>query len=105
MEAEEDHSALQALILKKRKNMDGFFDSLATKYAEPEPKTKGKGKKRSKRTEEDGEDEEVSKKSKRGLDPPEIDDEEFEKLQQKLFGDKAKPSEVPAARGKGRKAK
>lgn len=95
---EEDHSALQALILKKRKNMDGFFDSLATKYAEP----KTKGKKRSKR---DDEDDEIPKKSKRRLDPPEIDDEEFEKLQQKLFGEKAKPSKVPVARGQGRKAK
>lgn len=104
-EAEEDHSALQALILKKRKNMDGFFDSLATKYAEPEPKAKGKGKKRSKRGEDDGEDEEVLKKSKREFDPPEINDEEFEKLQQKLFGDKAKSSKAPAGRGKGKKAK
>lgn len=52
---EEDHSALQALILKKRKNMDGFFDSLASKYAEPEPKGKGKGKKRVKGGEADTE--------------------------------------------------
>ena len=46
---EEDHSALQALILKKKqdreKNLDSFFDHLAAKYAEPEGK-KGKGKKR-----------------------------------------------------------
>ena len=55
---EEDVSALQALILKKRKNMDSFFDGLAEKYAEPAPKGK-KGKKRSKAA-VDEEDEEVS---------------------------------------------
>lgn len=42
----EDVSALQALILKKRKNMDGFFDGLAAKYAEPASSSKSKGKKR-----------------------------------------------------------
>ena len=53
-EEEEDTSALQALILKKRKNMDSFFDGLAAKYAEPE---KGRGKKkRGKPDEADGGD-------------------------------------------------
>lgn len=61
-DAEEDHSALQALILKKKedreKNMDSFFDGLAAKYAEPQGK-KTRGKKR-------GLDEgESSKKKKR----------------------------------------
>lgn len=104
---EEDHSALQALILKKKKNMDGFFDSLASKYTEPEPKSKGKGKKRSKGVNiEADEGESPKKKSKQGPAPPEIDDEEFEKLQQKLFGDKAKePSEAPISKRKSRKAK
>ncbi|KIM87059.1 hypothetical protein PILCRDRAFT_95931 [Piloderma croceum F 1598] len=106
---EEDHSALQALILKKKKNMDGFFDNLASKYAEPELKAKGKGKKRGKSGEAEPEEGESSqKKSKRGQAPPEIDDEEFEKLQQKLFGDKAKSSVAPASKGKAgrsRKAK
>jgi DnaJ homolog subfamily C member 9 len=104
---EEDHSALQALILKKKKNMDGFFDNLASKYAEPELKVKGKGKKRGGEAEPE-EGESSQKKSKRGQAPPEIDDEEFEKLQQKLFGDKAKSSVAPAPKGKagrGRKAK
>jgi len=106
---EEDLSALQALILKKRNNMDGFFDSLASKYAEPETKAKGKGKKRNNGVEGDTEENETSqKKSKRAQAPPEIDDEEFEKLQQKLFGDKAKSSDASASKGKagrGRKAK
>lgn len=92
-EDEEDTSALQALILKKRKNMDSFFDSLAAKYAEPEvPKTRGR-KKRSK-ADEDEEEAQASpkKKARKGVaPPPEIDDEEFEKLQEKLFPAKSKP--------------
>jgi len=112
-EGEEDHSVLQALILKKKqKNMDGFFDNLAAKYGEPEPsaKSKGKGAKRRKAVDED--EESPQKKSRRGAPPtPEIDDEEFEKLQEKLFGDKAKASNPADAtgsktkKGKGRKAK
>ncbi|KAI0807374.1 DnaJ domain-containing protein [Fomes fomentarius] len=39
---EEDTSALQALILKKRKNMDSFFDNLAAKYTQPEKKKGGR---------------------------------------------------------------
>ncbi|KDQ60835.1 hypothetical protein JAAARDRAFT_91527, partial [Jaapia argillacea MUCL 33604] len=85
----EDYSALQALILKKGKKMDTFFDSLAAKYAEPEVKSKGKGKKRAKPAEDVG-DAPAKKKSKTGPEaPPDIDDEEFEKLQQKLFGQPA----------------
>ncbi len=117
-EDEEDTSALQALILKKRKNMDGFFDSLAAKYAEPEKG--GRKKKRGKAAkDEEDEEEEVQaspkKRPRRGVGvppPPEIDDEEFEKLQKKLFAEKAKPSsraeagETKGKRGaKGRKAK
>jgi len=106
---EEKHSALQALILKKKKNMDGFFDNLASKYAEPESKAKGKGKKRGKGGEAEPEEGESSqKKLKHGQAPPEIDDEEFEKLQQKLFGGKARSSVAPASKGKAgrsRKAK
>ena len=101
-DAEEDTSALQALILKKKKNMDGFYDSLAAKYADPEPKSKGKGKKRAK----DDDVEEASPKKKSRPAPPEIDDEEFEKLQQKLFGEKAKPAASSKAKaGRSRKAK
>jgi DnaJ family protein C protein 9 len=108
----EDHSALQALILKKKqKSMDGFFEGLVAKYAESEAssRSQGKGKKREREQEEEA----VSpkKKSRRGpVVVPEINDEEFEKLQQKLFGDKAKSSTVDAPEPKqkkrpGRKAK
>lgn len=105
---EQDHSALRALILKKKeKSMDGFFDSLAAKYAEPSSRAGGRGKKRAR----EGEDEHAKKKPRRGHDaPPEINDEEFEKLQQKLFGEKANqsPQDIPqpkSKKGKGRKAK
>jgi DnaJ family protein C protein 9 len=109
-EDEEDTSALQALILKRKKNMDGFFDGLAAKYAEPDrsaKSTNARGKKRAK-----GEDEELNalpKKKPRVAPPPDIDDAEFSKLQAKLFGDKATPSSTSETKGKkgakGRKAK
>ena len=94
---EEDHSALQALILKKRQNAGAFLDNLAAKYADPaKPSAKGKRKKDAGSGEVDG----SPKKRKRGAepDPGEIDDEEFAKLQQKLFQDKG----VEAARSTGK---
>ena len=90
-EDEEDHSVLQALILKKKKNTDSFIDNLAAKYAEPQPRGKGKGKRKADL--EKAEDvAESPKKRRRGaaVHLPDIDDKEFQKLQQKLFGDKAK---------------
>ena len=105
-DADEDHSALQALILrKKQKNMDGFFDSLAAKYSEPTPKdsSRSKGKKRGNDTTE--EDKSPKKKSRLNPPPPEIDDEEFAKLQEKLFGDKATTSVPQGRKGKGKRAK
>ncbi|KAJ7449796.1 hypothetical protein FB451DRAFT_1286575 [Mycena latifolia] len=101
-EEEEDFSALQALILKKQKKSDSFFDSLAAKYAEPEPKPR-KGKKRNNAEPTD----ESPKKRQRGVPPPpDIDDAEFEKLQQKLFGTAAETSAGSDSKGrKGRKAK
>jgi DnaJ family protein C protein 9 len=101
-EEEEDHSALQALILKKQKKSADFFDSLAAKYAEPEPKSR-KGKKRS-NADSEAADESPRKKQRSVPPPPEIDDAEFEKLQQKLFGDKAESSAGSKGR-KGRKPK
>lgn len=99
-EEEEDTSALQALILKKRKNMDSFFDSLAAKYAEPQPSAKGKGKKR--RVKDDDEEIQASPKKRSRKEavppPPEIDDKEFEKLQAKLFPTKDKGAK-PALKG------
>ncbi|KAJ6630789.1 DnaJ-domain-containing protein [Mycena sp. CBHHK59/15] len=103
-EDEEDHSVLQALILKKQKKTDSFFDSLAAKYAEPEQKSR-KGKKRG-TAEPADESEESPKKKRRGVPPPpEIDDEEFEKLQQKLFGNNTKPSAGSNSNSKGRKGR
>lgn len=76
----EDHSALQALILAKQKKSQGFFDDLAAKYADGESKT---SKKRGARGGE------PPAKRARG-DPPKIDDDEFAKLQEKLFSNKPK---------------
>jgi DnaJ homolog subfamily C member 9 len=107
-EDEDDHSALQALILKKRqKNMDGFFDSLAAKYADTESgaKLRTKGKKRAR----EGEDTDLKKKPRASQPMPEINDEEFNALQKKLFGEKATTHPDPAGakveRGTGRRAK
>ncbi|KAJ7774640.1 hypothetical protein DFH07DRAFT_106499 [Mycena maculata] len=99
---ENDVSALQALILKNKKNNDSFFDSLAAKYAEPEPKSR-KGKKRS----NDEPTDESPKKKQRGVLPPrDIDDAEFEKLQQKLFGNNVQTSAGSNSKGRrGMKAK
>ncbi|KAJ7709919.1 hypothetical protein B0H17DRAFT_915361 [Mycena rosella] len=98
---EGDLSALQAVILKKQKKTDSFFDSLAAKYAEPEPKSR-KGKKRSNTEPTD----DSPKKKQRGVPPPpDIDDAEFEKLQQKLFGNNAQSSGSDSKGRKGRKAK
>jgi DnaJ family protein C protein 9 len=101
----EDVSSLQALILKRKgqrkEELGGFFDSLAAKYAEPESSTK-KGKRR-KRDADDGNDdagESLKKKVKVAPVAPEISDAEFEALQAKLFGDKAKPNAPAVAKEK-----
>jgi DnaJ homolog subfamily C member 9 len=88
-EEEEDHSVLQALILKKRQNAGSFLDNLAAKYAEPKPRAKGK-RKNERAASEDIDESSPKKKRRRGADsdPGDIDDEEFAKLQQKLFRDK-----------------
>lgn len=96
---DEDYSALQALILKKRqKNTDDLIDSLAAKYT---TKSKGKDKGKKRAHEEDEEEVSTSKKSRAAV-PPEIDDEEFAKLQEKLFGDKAKSSTADTKPRKGK---
>ncbi|TFY82089.1 hypothetical protein EWM64_g1920 [Hericium alpestre] len=88
---DEDHSALQALILKKKGNTDSFLDGLAAKYAEPKPRGKGKRKAKVPDDEAEDRDAEPPKKKRRGAPAmPDIDDAEFEKLQQKLFADKDK---------------
>lgn len=100
---DEDYSVLQALILKKKeKNMDGFFESLAAKYVE-----RGKGKKRG--LEADSEENASPKKqSRRSVQQvPDIDDQEFERLQEKLFGEKRKasPAQPKAKKRQARKAR
>ncbi|PPQ76184.1 hypothetical protein CVT24_002789 [Panaeolus cyanescens] len=103
-ENEEDTAALQALILKKRKSMDSFFDGLASKYAEPATKSRGKGKKRP----QDELEEEITSKKRSRSDvppPPEIDDEEFEKLQKQLFGNKDTVPTGQQKKTRSRKAK
>jgi len=96
---EEDVSALQALILKRKKNMDGFFDSLAAKYAEPEPSARPGGSRGKKRKADIGEDP-PAKKSKALSPPPDIDDKEFARIQESLFK-KAPATPKPRSTSKG----
>ena len=92
---EGDVSALQALILKRKKNMDGFFDSLAAKYADPEPSAR-RGKKRK----ADGSEDSPPKKSK-AVPLPDIDDEEFAEIQGSLLKKRAPASPKPRSISKG----
>jgi DnaJ family protein C protein 9 len=100
----EDTAALQALILGRKKNMNGFFDNLAAKYAEPEPSSKnkkGKRKRRDANEEEEEEQDAPKKKSKASTSGiPDIPDDEFEALQQRLFGNKTKPVAPAVAKEK-----
>jgi DnaJ family protein C protein 9 len=101
-DGEEDYSVLQAIILKKRQNAGAFLDSLAEKYAEPKPRSKGKRRKDA----GSGEIDESPKKKRRGAepDPGDIDDDEFAKLQQKMFKDKDKGAEASKSTGKHKRA-
>ena len=105
--SEEDVSALQALILKRKKNMGGFFENLAAKYAEPEPSARSGGSRGKKRTADVGED--LPKKRPKTLPPPpDIDDDEFTKIRESLLKKKAPVSPKPRPTSKGetkRKAK
>ncbi|KZO89926.1 DnaJ-domain-containing protein [Calocera viscosa TUFC12733] len=103
-ENEEDTSALQALILKKRQTAGSFLDNLAAKYAEPEKKSKGKGKKRAGAEVE--EDESPTKKVKKDVhdELDEMDDEAFRKLQDGMFG-KGKQTEAASGKAGKRKAR
>lgn len=104
---EEDHSALQALILKKRQNAGSFLDNLAAKYADPQPRAKGKRKKDAAAS---GEADESPKKRRHDAEPDsgDIDDEEFAKIQRKLFKDKGvedgKSTGKQKRAGRGRKS-
>jgi len=97
---------LQALILRRKKNMDGFFDGLAAKYAEPESSARS-GRSGRKRKADVGEDP-PTKKPKSALQPPNIDEEEFAKIQESLLKKKAPSPPKPRSTSKGvakRKAK
>jgi len=104
---EEDVSALRALVLKRKENMDGFFDSLAAKYAEPGPSARAGGS-RAKRRKVDADEDPPTKKSKPIPPPPDIDEEEFARIQESLLKKKAPISSKTRSTSKGetrRKAK
>lgn len=97
----EEDGPLQALIQKRQATRGSFLDNLAAKYGAMEDdeemdmgngqkKKKGtakeKGKKRT-RTEEDEKDVEMPSRSKRRK-TPELDDEEFERIQARLVARK-----------------
>ncbi|PVF92800.1 DnaJ-domain-containing protein [Serendipita vermifera] len=95
----DDTSNLQALIQKRAANRStgSFLDNLAAKYGvlDDDPmevdsgratKSKG-GKGRKKRSREEDEEEEISSKKRK---TPELDDAEFERIQQRLNKQKAK---------------
>ena len=97
---EEDVSRLQALILKRKKNIDGFFDSLAAKYTEPGPSARSGGSRGKKRKADVGEDS-PTKKSRTVPPAPDIDDDEFAKIQGSLLKKKAPASPKPRSISKG----
>jgi DnaJ homolog subfamily C member 9 len=94
---QDDTANLQALIRKRAadRSTGSFLDNLAAKYGvledpmdedePPAPKAKSKGRK--KRSREEEEDEGPTKKSRK---TPELDDAEFERIQQRLEAQKAK---------------
>jgi len=100
----DDLSALQAVIRKRQQGREGILSGLMAKYEEAEKPSKGKtkGKKRGK-DEDDEQDSPPKKKSKRTAEEPEISEEEFKALQERLFGQKKSPSSSSSrkpARGK-----
>lgn len=115
-DAGDDTANLQAVIQRKAasRNTGSFLDNLAAKYGvldedplamdlDASPARKGKGKDKDKGSkgrkkrsrEDDDEDEEMSNKKSRKT--PELDDAEFERIQERLNAEKAKNL---AARGK-----
>ncbi|KAG1756799.1 uncharacterized protein EDB91DRAFT_1342425 [Suillus paluster] len=112
-EDEGDTSALQALILKRQKGRSSFMDDLAAKYTNMEESSRkkgGRGKKRKKGADESEAEAESPRKKPHVQDPPDIDDVEFAKIQQRIFSDKRKPtsegSPVKGRRsGRAKKAK
>ena len=86
----DDVSGLQALIQQRQKaRMGALVDSLAEKYGglddEEPPRKAGK-----KRGGGDSSGSAANKRRKAAAAAPDIDDAEFERLQQQMFGDKAR---------------
>ena len=98
---EDDVSALQALILKRKKDMDGFFDGLAAKYAEPEPSARSSGS-RGKKRKADADEDTRTKRSKNIPPPPHIDDEEFTKIQESFLKKSVPATSKPRSTSKGK---
>ncbi|TCD69707.1 hypothetical protein EIP91_006474 [Steccherinum ochraceum] len=108
---EDDLAALQAVILKRKQGREGILDGLMAKYANAEEdkpsKSKGRGKKRAKAEDDEGEEEvPPPKKRSKKEEPamPDISEEEFKALQDKMFGQKKPPSQGKKS-GRGKKAK
>jgi len=105
-----DTSALQALILKRQKDRGTFFDNLEAKYANlDEESTTKKGRKRDRGNPSSGEHESPKKRTKAAI-PPEINDAEFERLQQSMTGGRAttaanKPPSAGRRSGRARKTR
>lgn len=97
---EEDVSALQALILRRKKNMDEFFDDIAAKYTESEASARSDGSQRKKRKTDVDEGSSI-KKPKTIPPPPDISDEEFAKIQESLLKKKTPPSPNIRSTSKG----
>ena len=117
---EGEDGALKALIQKRQTTRGSFLDNLAAKYGAMEDDeemdmgegqkkkkgaAKGKGKKRT-RPEEDEKDVEMPSRSKRKK-TPELDDEEFERIQARLVAQKeangTAKSTVPNVGGRSRR--
>lgn len=106
-EDEGDTSALQALILKRQKDRHGFLDDMAAKYSnieESSRKKEGRGKKRKKGADESEAEAESPRKKPHVQDPPDIDDEEFAKIQQRIFSNQRKPAGEGSSPTKGRRS-
>lgn len=103
----EDLAALQAAIVKRKQGREGILDGLIAKYGEVEKPSKGKakGKKRTK-TEDEDEEEDVPppKRSKKEPAMPDISEEEFQALQNKLFTGKKSSESKSKKGGQGKQA-
>ncbi|KAF8559565.1 DnaJ-domain-containing protein [Imleria badia] len=107
---DEDVSALQALILQRKKARNGFLDNLAAKYMDMDEeqtarKSGAKGKKRKKATEHSDPDETESPRKRPRSALPEIDEEEFEKIRSNLTSGNATASASGTDKKRGTRSK